>query len=103
MARNTTIQTRPSDFCPIYNYIGRSQFPADPLLQGKVDDVRLYNYALTAEAIQQLITGNDGVHAPGIIQSSTISTPLFDLSGQRHTLPLRRGVYIRNNRKFIVK
>ena len=103
VARNTTIQTRPSDFCPIYNYIGRSQFAADPLLQGKVDDVRIYNYALTAEAIQQLITGTDGVRAPGIIESSTISTPLFDLSGQRHTLPLRRGVYIRNNRKFIVK
>ena len=78
-------------------------YTGDPALKANLDDIRIYNYALTAEAIQQLITDADGVYAPGIIEPATISTPLFDLSGQRHALPLRPGVYIRNNRKFIVK
>lgn len=103
VARNTIIKTRPADFRPVSNYFGRSQFPADPTFKGYLDDIRIYNYALTIEDIQQLITEADGVHAPGIIDPASISTPLFDLSGQRHTIPLRPGVYIRNNRKFIVK
>lgn len=103
VARSATIKQRPADFRPVCNFLGRSQFPADPALKADLDDVRIYNYALTPEAIQQLITDADDVHAPGIIEPATISTPLFDLSGQRHTIPLRPGVYIRNNRKFTVK
>ena len=103
VARSATIKLRPADFRPVCNFFGRSQFASDPALKANLDDIRIHNYALTAEAIQQLITGTDGVRPPGITESSTISTPLFDLSGQRHALPLRPGVYIRNNRKFIVK
>lgn len=36
------------------NWIGRSQFPNDPYLSGKVDDFRIYDGALTAEEIAAL-------------------------------------------------
>lgn len=35
-------------------WVGRSQFPADPYLHGRVDDFRVYNGALSAKAIAEL-------------------------------------------------
>lgn len=56
------ITIRPADFRPVMNYIGRSQFAADPMFKGSVDDFRVYNYALTAEQISDLYDGKgDGV------------------------------------------
>ncbi len=36
------------------NWIGRSQYPADPYFNGKVDDFRIYNGAMTAEQVAAL-------------------------------------------------
>lgn len=56
------ITIRPADFRPVMNYIGRSQFAADPMFKGSVDDFRVYNYALTAGQISDLYDGKgDGV------------------------------------------
>jgi len=48
---NTTI--KPSDFNPLVNYIGKSQY-ADPLFNGLVDDFRIYNTALTGADVAAL-------------------------------------------------
>jgi hypothetical protein len=53
VAQSGSITIRPSDFQPVSNYIGRSQYP-DPLLNGRIDEFRVYNYALTASQIGQL-------------------------------------------------
>ncbi len=53
VAQSTTLSIRPLDFKPVLNYIGRSQYP-DPLLNGSVDDFRVYNYALSAIEIANL-------------------------------------------------
>ena len=53
VAESNTVTIRPSDFKPVLNYIGRSQWP-DPLLNGRVDDFRVYNYALSAGEIARL-------------------------------------------------
>ncbi|BCM90062.1 hypothetical protein IAD21_01913 [Abditibacteriota bacterium] len=42
-----------------HNWIGRSQFPNDPYLNGKVDDFRLYNGALSAEQVAALAGGKN--------------------------------------------
>ena len=47
---NTSISISPLDFKPVANYIGRSQYP-DPLFNGRIDDFRVYNYALSASEI----------------------------------------------------
>jgi hypothetical protein len=36
------------------NWLGRSQFAADPNLNGQIDEFRIYNRALTASEVQQL-------------------------------------------------
>ncbi|MTV37980.1 LamG-like jellyroll fold domain-containing protein [Duganella radicis] len=38
------------------NWIGRSQYPADPYFNGKVDDFRIYHGALNAEQVAALMT-----------------------------------------------
>jgi hypothetical protein len=40
------------------NWIGRSQFSADPYLDGRVDDFRIYGGALTAAEVQALANGS---------------------------------------------
>lgn len=53
VAESSTITIKPSDFKPVLNYIGRSQF-SDPLFNGSIDDFRVYNYALPANEIAQI-------------------------------------------------
>ena len=58
-AESPDITIRPLDFKPILNYIGRSQ--TDPLLNGYIDDFRIYNYALSASEITQIPGVIDGI------------------------------------------
>jgi hypothetical protein len=44
----------PSDINPGVNYLGKSQFDVDPLFIGRMDDFRIYNYALPNEAVAAL-------------------------------------------------
>jgi hypothetical protein len=52
---NANITLRPADLgTPLNYYIGRSQFSADPYLDGNIDDFRIYGRALSASEIQAL-------------------------------------------------
>jgi hypothetical protein len=53
VAQSNTITISPLDFKPVLNYIGRSQ-STYPLLNGFIDDFRVYNYALSASEIAQI-------------------------------------------------
>ncbi len=53
VSESNSITISPMDFKPVLNYIGRSQF-SDPLLNGYIDDFRVYNYALTANEIAEI-------------------------------------------------
>lgn len=103
---SSAITTRPADFRPIFNYVGRSQFASDPMLKGYIDDIRLYNYALSADEVSELYALADGIHdiIPGS-QSQVAERPsVYDLSGRRVTGPvLRRGTYIIGGRTVIVR
>lgn len=55
-ASTTSITLRPSDVAPAMNYLGRSQFDADPAFKGMMSDVRLYNYALSADEVKNIST-----------------------------------------------
>ena len=54
VASSTSFSIAPSAFSPIKNYLGKSQFSADPLFSGKLDDVEIADYALTAAQISVL-------------------------------------------------
>ncbi|MDA3835279.1 MAG: RICIN domain-containing protein [Spirochaetales bacterium] len=47
---SAAIDTRPIDFKPILNYIGRAIFQV-PMFDGRMDDFRIYNYELSGEEI----------------------------------------------------
>jgi hypothetical protein len=51
VATNTGMTINPVDFNPQLNYIGKSQYSADPFFNGMIDDLKIYNYALTTEQI----------------------------------------------------
>ena len=56
VAQNPGMLIRPMDFNPLQNYIGNSQWP-DPLFNGRIDDFRVYNYALSPDQITSLYNG----------------------------------------------
>lgn len=61
---NTGMTLNPSDLNTISNYLGKAQFKADPLFNGRLDDVRIADYALTDTEIAALAGGSAGNFAP---------------------------------------
>jgi hypothetical protein len=55
VADTKTITVNPGDFNPTVNFLGDSQYVADPLLNGALDDFRVYSYALDADEIDDLV------------------------------------------------
>ncbi|MAT71526.1 MAG: hypothetical protein CMJ58_18620 [Planctomycetaceae bacterium] len=47
------ITLNPTDFEPLLNYVGKSQWP-DPLFDGRIDDFRIYNFELSSTEIASL-------------------------------------------------
>ncbi len=54
LAASTNTTIKPSDFNPLQNYIGRSQYVQDSLFNGAVDELRIYNYALSSAEVANL-------------------------------------------------
>lgn len=70
---NTAITLRPLDFKPVLNYIGRMQDPdlnRWRLFGGKIDDFRVYNFALSAQEVAELADVSTGTSAQD--QNSTL-------------------------------
>ena len=55
VAKSDNVTLHPSDIKPILNYIGRGQSSEDPLFKGYIDDFKIYDYALSGEALKSLI------------------------------------------------
>jgi hypothetical protein len=73
-ATNPGITINPSDFAPANNLIGDSQFSADPFFAGRMDDFRLYNYALDASEIAFLYTNSIPEAPTGLTATPGTST-----------------------------
>lgn len=82
VARSTEMKIRPCDIRPTLNYIARSQFSADPYLQGYIDDFRIYNYALNAEEIAA-VTKDLASSIQGPLTEASRLTPvaIYTISG----------------------
>jgi hypothetical protein len=106
-ASATGITITPADVAPVLNYLGRSQFNADPFLAGYLDDVRIYNYALSPDEVQTAL--NDLTNGIGDSErlslengSSATVLPRYTLDGRRAAGTSRnRGVVITENGKKI--
>jgi len=54
LAVSGTVTIAPASFSPVLNYLGDSQYPADPLFNGRLDEIFIYNYALSSTEITRL-------------------------------------------------
>ncbi len=85
-ASSSDITIRPADFKPALCFIGRSQYLNDPLFKGRIDDLRIYNYALSPDEIkadmEDLVNSIDKSLLDDDI-SPVISTEYYNLSGAR--------------------
>ena len=101
-AHSDDITLRPDDIHPVMNWIGRSQSPSDPLMKAYIDDVRIYNYALTADELQEVMAGTaDGISP----MEEADDAAVYDLFGRRVadeacTTP---GIYIVGGKKIVVR
>lgn len=98
-ATTTTITLRPSDVQPCMNYLGRSQFASDPLLNAYVNDVRIYNYAVSSDDVKTIMGGGTltGVERP--VAEPSMPT-VYGLDGVRRTTP-QRGLNIIDGKKVV--
>lgn len=99
-AVTTDITIRPTDINPVLCYIGRSQYAADPLFKGYLDDMRIYNYPLTAEDVAEVYAGN----APSAIENveKEQNSTIYNINGVKLG-QMRKGFNIINGRKILKK
>ena len=97
-AQTDGITISPNDVCPLLNYIGRSQFNSDPLLQAFIADVRIYYRALPATEVQQLFSGTDAISLPEA--TGTAAPAIYSLDGKRLQQP-QRGINIVDGKKVM--
>lgn len=104
-AESSDVSIRPSDFRPVMCYVGRSQFSADPLFNGYVDDVRIYNYPLQNEEIKALVDEATAIHALPEVSDGESMTESggyvgHNLSGQKVGSDYK-GIVIINGKKML--
>ncbi len=91
VAVSGSMTINPSDFAPTLNYIGDSQFTADPLFNGRVDKLYIYNYALDSAQVSALFTNQAPAFVadpmfrsnaiPGVFYSGTLAGSATDPEG----------------------
>ena len=85
---------------PLLNYLGKSQFAADPKFSGQIDDLRIFNYVLTPSEITAHINGDvTAISSP--MSPSCSDSPSFGLDGRKHNGG--KGIRIINGKKVVVK
>ena len=93
VAQSDAIDIRPSDFHPVLNLVGYSQFPTDPVFTGCIDDFRIYDYALSADEIAAIVAETEGINEMTHQPSKVVKTEYYSPSGIRLTTP-QHGINI---------
>ena len=101
VASTTGITIKPSDIRPVLNYLGRSQYTADPNISANYDDVRIFNYALSADEVKAV---KDGTYTniQSVENSDAVSKPIYTIEGKRIDRP-QQGINIIDSRKILMK
>lgn len=79
VATNTAMTLRPWQLLARSNYLGRSQFPADPYFNGRLDSVRVFGRALAAPEIRDLAWAH-----PALAHRYRFTDGVRDSIGQAH-------------------
>ena len=103
VAATSDITIRPTDFMPVRCYIGRSQFVADPMLTGYVDDLRIYSKALGETEVNSVMNGEEpsAIHSAASYKAaaggSAYTIGGLPVAGDAHY----KGIYIKDGRKVV--
>ena len=94
------ITLRPSDIRPALCYLGRSQFVTDKLFKGYLDDVRFYNYALSADEVAAVAGATaNGIRSAQDAQGQP-APDVYTIGGVKLSQP-QRGLNIIGGKKVI--
>ena len=92
------------------NWLGRSQWTQDAYCDHVYDDFRIYNYAVDETAVKTLFDGKDiATDIAEVDNSSAVvkNGAIYDLMGRKVSNSSkkisRKGIYIQNGKKFIVR
>jgi hypothetical protein len=95
IATNNNLTIRPWQTLPATNYIGHSQFGADPLFNGEISSFRIFGRALTATEVQNLAYAPPSLAHRYSFDSSS-SNMVWDSAGMAHGA-LQGGAVVTNN------
>ena len=97
---STGITIKPCDIHPVLNYLGRSMFYSDPYFAGQLDDVRIYNFALTADEVKGVMSNTfSGIQS---LQTETQkASAIYGMDGKRLDAP-KSGVNIIDGKKVLL-
>lgn len=79
VATNTALTIRPWQLLARTNYLGASQFPADPAFNGKIDSFRIFGRALNAAEIKDLAWAH-----PALAHRYSFTSNAWDSIGMAH-------------------
>ena len=100
IASSDALTIGPADVVPVINYIGRSLSSSDPYLSAYLDDVRIYNYALTDDGVSQLYAEASAI-GPVQADQKQQEPAVYSVDGKRLEHP-RKGLNIIEG-KVVVK
>lgn len=89
IAVTNTITIAPASFNPALNYLGESQYEADPLFNGRLDELFIFNYALSNTEITQLAANQPPPPATPTVMSAAIAGNTLLLSWPSNYLGCR--------------
>ena len=98
---STGITIKPCDIHPVLNYLGRSMFASDPYFAGQLDDVRIYNFALTADEVKGVMSNTFSGIQSTQAETQKAST-IYGMDGKRLDAP-QAGVNIIDGKKVLLK
>ena len=96
-ASTADITLRPADFHPALCFLGRAQDPDEPLLKGRLDDLRVYNYALSAQQVQAVmddLSTDIAIVETGEGDAAVVRCEYYATNGMRLTGPTANAIVI---------
>jgi len=92
LAMTNVITITPATFNPALNYLGDSQYDADPLFNGRLDELFIYNYALSNAEITRLVNNQPPPPIAPTLLSATFTGSTLNLSWPSNYLGCRLQV-----------
>ena len=98
IAHSDEVTIKPSDIRASLNYLGRGQTASAAKFRGNIDDVRIFNYALSADEVKALTEeAISGIEQQETYAPTVGADALYDLQGRRIHRAGQRGIVIQRS------